>query len=106
MAARAWAVKRSKMGGMGPWARWFDAVGGELGGAALKERVIHRRPGDCVVGVDERLVAPPARKAGDASWASTAAASAGSGYRPSPSPVDEESDGDLLGQPLPQVACR
>src|SRR5262249_16491911 len=38
-----------------PWARWFDAVGGELGGAPLKQRVIHRRPVDWVLGIDERL---------------------------------------------------
>jgi hypothetical protein len=27
-----------------PWARWFDAVGGELGGSPFKAGVIHRRP--------------------------------------------------------------
>ncbi len=51
------------------------------------------------------MVAPPARKAGDASSASTAAASAGSAYRPSPSRQAGNPAG-LLGQPLPQVARR
>jgi hypothetical protein len=39
----------------GPWARWFNAGTGELGGAPLEERAVNRRPGDGIVGIDERL---------------------------------------------------
>jgi hypothetical protein len=38
-----------------PGARWFNAAAGAPGGAPVKERVIHWRPGDRIVGVDERL---------------------------------------------------
>jgi len=38
-----------------PWARCRAAAAGELGGAALDDRVINRRPGDWIGGIDERL---------------------------------------------------